>query len=140
MGQAMVIAWALLVFAINHSQGLGVNWGSIASHRLPPNIVVNMIKENGINKVKLFDADSDVLDALSGTGIEVMVGIPNEMLGRFSESYGKAKDWVKKNVTKHLKDKGGVDIRYFSFGLCQSFLNNHLLDPVSKIYVTRTLF
>ncbi|XP_038706080.1 glucan endo-1,3-beta-glucosidase 8-like [Tripterygium wilfordii] len=92
---------------------IGVNWGTMASHPLPPNIVVQMLKDNNINKVKLFDADSWTLSALAGTGMEVMVAIPNNMLHHISKDYDNAKDWVKENVTKHLHN---VDIRYVSVG------------------------
>ncbi|RVW55228.1 Glucan endo-1,3-beta-glucosidase 8 [Vitis vinifera] len=85
-----------------------------ASHILQPSIVVRLLKDNGINKVKLFDADSWTVNALAGSGIEVMVGIPNKDLQRYN-SYKKAKHWVEKNVTKHLYD-GGVDIRYVAVG------------------------
>ncbi|KAF2284291.1 hypothetical protein GH714_020261 [Hevea brasiliensis] len=98
---------------------VGVNWGSMASHPLPPDIAVKMLKDNGITKVKLFDADSWTLNSLAGSNIEVMVGIPNNMLDYISDSYDNAKDWVKENITSHLKDFGdkrGVDIRYVSVG------------------------
>lgn len=101
----------MLVATINGAtNNLGVNWGNIASNPLPPGNVVEMLKDNGIKKVKLFDADSYTLNHLAGTGIEVMVAIPNDMLERMND-YDNAEDWVKKNVSKHLRD-GGVDIRY----------------------------
>lgn len=90
--------------------GLGVNWGTMASHLLPPNIVVKMLKDNGINKVKLFDADAWTVNSLAGSGIEVMLGIPNNQLHHIAKHYDNAEDWVKKNVTKHLYS-GGVDIK-----------------------------
>ncbi|KFK28168.1 hypothetical protein AALP_AA8G481200 [Arabis alpina] len=95
--------------------GFGVNWGNIASHPLNPDIVVRMLKENKINKVKLFDADSWTMNALAGTGMEVMVGIPNNLLETLAEDYDNAKDWVKENVTAYLR-KGGVDIKYVAVG------------------------
>ncbi|QCE00577.1 Glycoside hydrolase [Vigna unguiculata] len=39
-----------------------------------------MLKDNGIQKVKLFDADESTMSALAGTEIEVMVVIPNIQL------------------------------------------------------------
>lgn len=93
--------------------GLGINWGALASHPLNPNIVVNMLKDNGIKKVKLFDADPWTVGALAGTDIEVMVGIPNDQLSKFAASSHTADDWVKANITKHLHGRHGVvNIRY----------------------------
>lgn len=88
---------------------LGVNWGTQASHPLPPNIVVQTLKDNGITKVKLFDADQNTMSALAGSDIEVMVAIPNNQL-QVMTSYDKAKIWVRKNVTAY-NFKGGVNIK-----------------------------
>lgn len=82
--------------------GIGANWGTQSSHRLPPSTVVRMLRENGIQKVKLFDADYDTLKALANSGIEVMVGIPNDMLATLASSRKAAETWVSKNVTVHL--------------------------------------
>lgn len=82
--------------------GIGANWGSQSSHRMRPEIVVRMLRENGIQKVKLFDADYDTLKALGRSGIQVMVGIPNDMLSDLARSPKAAEKWVSENVTHHL--------------------------------------
>ncbi|GLJ37555.1 hypothetical protein SUGI_0763240 [Cryptomeria japonica] len=95
--------------------GLGVNWGTQSSHRLSPSIVVNVLQANNITKVKLFDADPLVLEALTGTHINVMLGVPNQMLKTLSKSRAAARSWVHDNVTRYAF-KGGVDIRYIAVG------------------------
>ncbi|KAL6576006.1 hypothetical protein OROHE_000477 [Orobanche hederae] len=96
-------------------EGLGVNWGTQASQNLHPRIIAQLLKDNKISKVKLFDSDPWAVKFFAGTGIEVMLGIPNNQLRSLAKDYSKAKDWVKHNVTKHLYD-GGVDIRYVAVG------------------------
>ena len=100
----------MLVNLIYQTQGLGVNWGGMASHPLNPGNVVKMLKDNGIKKVKLFDAEPGTMKALSGSGISVIVGIPNDKLASISSEYKHAKEWVKENITKY-DHNGGVDIR-----------------------------
>ncbi|XP_010520102.1 PREDICTED: glucan endo-1,3-beta-glucosidase 8 [Tarenaya hassleriana] len=115
---AMLVANAMILTILPLTglvQGFGVNWGNIASHPLNPNFVVGMLKDNNINKVKLFDADPWTMETLAGTGIEVMVGIPNNMLEDLAKDYGYAEDWVKENVTKYMRD-GGVNIKYVAVG------------------------
>lgn len=90
-------------------EGLGVNWGTMASHKLPPKTVVQMLKDNGIQKVKLFDTDSSTMSALAGSGIEVMVAIPNDQLTAMTD-YDRAKQWVRRNVTRY-NFNGGVTIK-----------------------------
>ena len=110
MAAAMFIAWTFCAMLISNNlvQGIGVNWGSQSSHPLNPSIVVGMLKDNGIKQAKLFDADGWTVSAFAGSGIEVMVGIPNNQLKGLANDYDKAKDWVKENVTKQIND---VDIR-----------------------------
>lgn len=89
----LLVSLLSMVFQVN---GIGANWGTQATHRLPPDIVVRMLRENGIQKVKLFDADYDTLKALGKSGIEVMVGIPNDMLVPLAGSMKAAEKWVSK--------------------------------------------
>lgn len=92
-------------------EGIGVNWGSQARHPLPPATVVRLLRDNGIQKVKLFEADSAILKALSRSGIQVMVGIPNDLLAPLAGSVAAAERWVSQNVSAHVSSNG-VDIRF----------------------------
>lgn len=102
---------SLVVFLVltGYVEGLGVNWGTMATHKLPPDTVVQLLKDNGIQKVKLFDAEQSTMSALAGTSIEVMVAIPNDQL-QVMTNYGRAKEWVRRNVTRY-NFNGGVNIK-----------------------------
>lgn len=110
MNQVVALAVFKLLFSINTVHGIGVNWGTQSSHLLPPPTVVKLLRDNGIQNLKLFDAESDVLQALSGSGIGVMVGIPNEMLSSLANSMDAAEKWVEKNVSAYVSSSS-VDIR-----------------------------
>ncbi|KAF9661161.1 hypothetical protein SADUNF_Sadunf19G0038900 [Salix dunnii] len=115
MGTCWFLKWVLVLGLLgNCVDGLGVNWGTMAIRKLPPETVVQMLKDNGIQKVKLFDADQNTMTALAGTGIEVMVAIPNDQLAVMGD-YDRAKDWVKRNVTRY-DFNGGVTIKYVAVG------------------------
>ncbi|XP_062232768.1 glucan endo-1,3-beta-glucosidase 8-like [Phragmites australis] len=115
--QLLAGAAALLLAAspamADNAVDVGVNWGSQLSHPLLPASVVKMLKENGISKVKMFDADHWPVGALVDSGIEVMLGIPNDMLETMSSSYSNAKNWVKENVTVY-GDK--LKLKYVAVG------------------------
>ncbi|KAE9449873.1 hypothetical protein C3L33_18231, partial [Rhododendron williamsianum] len=118
MARAMVLLWAcsLLLVSANVAEAIGVNWGNtLSSHNLLPSVVVQLLKDNGIDKVKLFDSDPWIVKAFAGAGIEVMLGIPNSDLKRLSDDYGQAQDWVKHNLTKHLY-QGGVVVKFVAVG------------------------
>ncbi|KAA8535009.1 hypothetical protein F0562_030012 [Nyssa sinensis] len=110
--------WVMFVVFMNmvsNGSCVGVNWGTMANHLLQPEKVVRMMKENGFDKVKLFEADENILEALIGTDIEVMLGIPNYMLQEMSEDPGVAASWVDANVTSYCYT-GGVNIKYVAVG------------------------
>ncbi|KAJ3693480.1 hypothetical protein LUZ60_008960 [Juncus effusus] len=103
-----------LVCLATCTSAIGANWGSQASHPLSPSIVVQMLKDNGFQKVKLFDPEQGIMEALKKSGIEVMVGIPNDLLDGLAGSEKRAEEWVAKNVSTFVKD--GVDVRYVAVG------------------------
>ncbi|GMQ02593.1 hypothetical protein CsSME_00048740 [Camellia sinensis var. sinensis] len=109
-GFAVSMLLLLLAMVVGSVSGIGANWGTQATHPLPHSTVVQMLKDNGFQTVKLFDADSNTLNALSGSGLEVMVGIPNDMLDTLANSVAAAEKWVEKNVSVHVSSNK-VDIR-----------------------------
>lgn len=112
MAYGLVSVFSLVVHSVS---GIGANWGTQATHPLPPETVVDLLRDNGIDKVKLFDADYGNLKALGKTRIEVMVGIPNEMLASLAGSVKSAEKWVAKNVSEHMTTNN-VNIRYVAVG------------------------
>ncbi|EXC13618.1 Glucan endo-1,3-beta-glucosidase 5 [Morus notabilis] len=111
--------------------GFAVNWGTRSTHPFPPNIVVKLLKENGFNKVKLFEADPGALKALAKSGIEVMLGIPNEFLAPLADSVQFAENWVTRNVSAYVTS--GVNIRYVAVG------NEPFLKTYKDMYLQTTL-
>ncbi|GJN04550.1 hypothetical protein PR202_ga22109 [Eleusine coracana subsp. coracana] len=95
--------------------GLGLNWGTMATRRLPPKVVARLLTDNGFRKVKIFDADARTMSALAGTGVEVMVAVPNDLLAAVAADLDRARRWVRENVTKYTFD-GGVNIKFVAVG------------------------
>lgn len=110
MGLQFLLHFLLVSHAIV-AEGLAVNWGLKSSHPLPPKIVVNLLRDNGFDKVKLFEAEPGPLRALGKSGIQVMIGIPNDFLASIASSVGAAEQWVMQNVSNYISQYG-VDIRY----------------------------
>lgn len=104
-------------------EAVGVNWGRNASHPLPPPKVVQLLKSNNVTRVRLFEADPSVLQALQGSKIEVILGIPNSMLPRLNSSFKVAQSWVHDNLTRFLSDSSPkVRIQYVLFFFYHLFL------------------
>ncbi|KAG2684565.1 hypothetical protein I3843_10G080900 [Carya illinoinensis] len=112
---SLICVIILVGSSLKAESAVGVNWGTLSFHKLKPSTVVDLLKINRVPKVKLFEADQGVLEALKGSGIQVMVGIPNEMLASLSASTVASDLWVRQNVSRYMV-KGGVDIRYVAVG------------------------
>ncbi|RIA05603.1 hypothetical protein BRARA_K00121 [Brassica rapa] len=52
---------------------IGVNYGRIANNLPSPENVVNLLKSQGINRIKIYDTDKNVLAALAHSRIKVVV-------------------------------------------------------------------
>ncbi|WCJ42904.1 O-Glycosyl hydrolases family 17 protein [Euphorbia peplus] len=113
------------------AKGHAINWGTMSRHPLQPDIVVKLLKDNGFEKVKLFEAESGPLKALGNSGIQVMLGIPNGFLAPLSRSVQAASAWVKQNVSDYIS-KYDVDIRYIAVG------NEPFLKAYKSTYLRTT--
>ncbi|XP_071736213.1 glucan endo-1,3-beta-glucosidase 5 [Rutidosis leptorrhynchoides] len=114
---AVTVVVVLIVLAETVESGIGVNWGTVSNHRLSPSTVVDLLKDNKIHKVKLFDADPDCLRALMGSGIEVMVGVSNDLLATLSSSVAASDLWVSQNVSRYMMVKSNpANIKYIAVG------------------------
>ncbi|KAL6633459.1 hypothetical protein ACP70R_026130 [Stipagrostis hirtigluma subsp. patula] len=100
---AVVLAAALpLLFVYPAEAGtVGVNWGRVANDLPNPAAVVQLLKQQGITQVKLYDAEPTVLRALANTGIKVVVALPNEQLAAAASRPSFALAWVRRNVAAY---------------------------------------
>jgi hypothetical protein len=95
---------------------VGVNWGTMMSHPIHPSAVVEMLRANGVDRVKLFDADPWTVSALAGSGVQAMLAAPNDQLASLARDPRRARDWVRQNVTANIN--AGVDVRYHPTNRC----------------------
>ncbi|GLJ21552.1 hypothetical protein SUGI_0399470 [Cryptomeria japonica] len=132
----MVCLWWLallvLIWNVDVAKGLGVNWGTLSTHPLSPDTVVQLLRDNGIKKVKLFDADAETMRALAHTNIEVMVAIPNDMLLNLTSDSDAAQKWVATNISRYTFP-GGVNIKYVAVG------NEPFLESYNGSFLNVTL-
>ncbi|CAI9753231.1 unnamed protein product [Fraxinus pennsylvanica] len=80
---------------------VGVNIGTELSDMPHPTQVVELLKAQQIQHVRLYNADRGMLLALANTGIKVAVSIPNEQLLGIGQSNSTAANWVSQNVVAH---------------------------------------
>lgn len=76
----------------------GINYGRIADNIPTPEKVVQLLRAAKIRNVRIFDFDHSVIQAFSGTGLELVVGLPNGYLKDMSANADHAFSWVKDNI------------------------------------------
>ncbi|KAG6407510.1 hypothetical protein SASPL_130501 [Salvia splendens] len=84
--------------ALSDSGTVGVNYGRLGDNLPSPSQVVQLLKSQGVTKVKLYDSDSSVLSAFSGSGISLTVGLPNDNLASAAASTSYTDSWVESNI------------------------------------------
>ncbi|XP_042518534.1 lichenase-like [Macadamia integrifolia] len=80
---------------------IGVNYGRVASNLPSAMNVVQLLKSQGLERVELFDTDPAVLKVLAGSGIKVVVDLPNENLCMAAKRPSFAYAWVQKNIVAY---------------------------------------
>ncbi|MCD9637809.1 hypothetical protein HAX54_021313 [Datura stramonium] len=88
----------LSLLCVANSGSIGINYGRIANNLPSPAQVVQLLKTHGVNRVKLYDTDSTVLTALSGSNISVTVALPNEQLSDAASKQSFTDSWVQSNI------------------------------------------
>ncbi|KAF8718472.1 hypothetical protein HU200_025239 [Digitaria exilis] len=82
---------------------LGINYGRVGNNLPPPQSVLPLLEALGIGRVRMYDADPTVLRAFARTGVELIVGVPDESLAAVAAPGGAAQ-WLKDNVVPFLPD------------------------------------
>ncbi|KAF5447492.1 hypothetical protein F2P56_033046 [Juglans regia] len=83
------------------SAGIGINYGQIADNLPSPSRVAVLLGSLSVSRVKLYDADPNVLLAFSNSSVEFIVGLGNDNLQNMRDP-AKAQAWVEENVLSHL--------------------------------------
>ncbi|KAG2311274.1 hypothetical protein Bca52824_022831 [Brassica carinata] len=104
----------LLSNSIVAATNVGLNYGLLGDNLPPPPQVINLYKSIGINKVRIFDPNVEVLNALRGhQDISVTVGVKDQDLAALAASEEAVKSWFTTNIESYLAD---VNITFITVG------------------------
>lgn len=115
---------------------IGLCYGRVANNLPQPLDVINLIKANGISRIRLFNADPEALAPFAGTGIELMIGVPNENLTSLAAGdVNYALEWLQTNILAHIQPN---QIKYLAVGneilLKDPFYTPHILPAINNLY------
>lgn len=92
---------------------VGVNYGQLGDNLPSPSRSVELIKSLKAKRVKIYDANPDILKALKHTDIQVSIMVPNQLIVNISSNETLADKWVRSNVVPFYPD---TMIRYLLVG------------------------
>ncbi|CAJ1939683.1 unnamed protein product [Sphenostylis stenocarpa] len=88
----------------SYTTKIGVNYGTVADNLPPPSTVATFLKsQTAIDRVKLFDANPDMLRAFAGTGISITVTLTNAAIPSLS-TLPAAQAWLSANILPFLPE------------------------------------
>uniref|UniRef100_A0ACD5VAM4 Uncharacterized protein n=2 Tax=Avena sativa TaxID=4498 RepID=A0ACD5VAM4_AVESA len=110
---AVALALGVLAAIPAEVQSIGVVYSSVNSDDLPSaSDVVKLYQSNGITGMRLYLPDGNILRALRGTNISLILDVGNDQLASLAASASDAAAWVQANVQPH----DAVNIKYIAVG------------------------
>ncbi|XP_076950130.1 glucan endo-1,3-beta-glucosidase-like [Bidens hawaiensis] len=107
----LLLALLVNILIVKDALSVGVCYGQLGDNLPSPRDVVSLYQRNGITKMRLYDPNQPTLEALRGTNIELMVGVPNDALQSFTDQNA-AITWVRDFIQRY----NDVRFRYIAVG------------------------
>jgi exo-beta-1,3-glucanase (GH17 family) len=122
-----LVAVALTLMLPTVQAAVGVNYGRDGDNLPKATDVVTLLQGRGVKHVKIFDANSDVLNAFANSGIDVFVTISNDQVASMADDQSAATTWVSSNVHAYAS----TTITYIGVG--NEYLGNSAYDSSKLI-------
>nr|TKW21704.1 hypothetical protein SEVIR_4G138100v2 [Setaria viridis] len=104
----LVICALLCIFLFSEvgvprrASALGINYGQVGNNLPSPPHVVQLLTSLRIGKVRIYDVNPQVLSAFAGTGIELIVTVPDDLVPGMAASASQALQWVTAGVRPYF--------------------------------------
>ncbi|KAJ8564637.1 hypothetical protein K7X08_001097 [Anisodus acutangulus] len=115
---------------------IGVCYGRVGTNLPPISKAINLIKSNGISRIRLFNPDPEELQPFSGTGIELLIGVPNEILPTLANNpVTTSIEWLQSNIFAHVSPN---QVKYLVVGneifLKDPYYSRYIVPTITKLY------
>jgi len=102
---SLIVTLVLCYLAIlGDSKNIGIFYGDDSDHLPDPKEAVKIFKQHGIGKIRLFMPNPTIQEALRGSNIDLMLGVPNSDIPKLAGSLKAAEQWFVTYVQPYVKD------------------------------------
>ncbi|KAL5975872.1 hypothetical protein ACLOJK_020200 [Asimina triloba] len=114
----------------------GINYGRLANNIPSPENVVKLLKASKLKNVRIYDADHSILKAFKGSGLDLVIGVPNDLLKEMNTSEDRAMSWVKENVESFMPETRirGIAVGNEILGITDQDTQESLVGAVKNVY------
>lgn len=125
-GIAIAFLFLVSIFNVQGVQGsIGVNYGTVANDLpSPPQVAHFLLQSTIINRVRLFDANPQILQAFAHSGIPLTITVPNDKIPHLTK-LSFARNWLKTNVIPYTPATNIVRI----------LIGNEVLSTANKLFI-----
>ncbi|KDP26102.1 hypothetical protein JCGZ_21135 [Jatropha curcas] len=110
---SMMLFFGLLLASFDTTDAqIGVCYGTLGNNLPPPTDVISLFNQYGIRRLRIYSPNQAIQQALRGSNIELMLGLPNVDLQKVASSQAEANIWVQNNVLNYTE----VRFRYIAVG------------------------
>ncbi|CAM0885293.1 unnamed protein product [Alopecurus aequalis] len=109
---AVALVLGVLAVVPTAVQSIGVCYGVNGNGLPSASEVVQLYQSKGITGMRIYKPQDDILQALAGTNIDLILDVGNDQLSSLAASGSNADSWVQANVQPHRD----VNIKYITVG------------------------
>ncbi|KAI7744415.1 LOW QUALITY PROTEIN: hypothetical protein M8C21_017197, partial [Ambrosia artemisiifolia] len=80
---------------------IGINYGRLGNNLPSPARSIEILQDMNVGRVKLYDADHEILNLLSGKKIEVAITVTNDEISGIAANQRLADQWVYEHIIAH---------------------------------------
>ncbi|XP_074310443.1 putative glucan endo-1,3-beta-glucosidase BG4 [Silene latifolia] len=109
---SLILSTSIMVLGQSNGD-IGVCYGLIGDNLPRPKEIVSLYQKLGIKKMRIFQPYPEVLEALRGSGIQLVLGTLNQDIPFIASGEDAAREWFMSRVQPYVND---IDILYISVG------------------------